>query len=146
VNDLLLEPQPVLAGLEIPVVLADAHEMMHRSLLRVLQLAPGIRVVGEAFDLAGTLEQIRRRRPRVVVLDMRLPGGSPLANLRAHAGAGSTRIVATTMTSTPSLAREALRVGAHAVVLKDDADSELPLAIAAAARGATFVSCRLRTG
>ncbi len=139
-------PQPALLAAEIPVVLADDHEMMHRSLLRVLQLSPGIRVVGEAFDVAGALDQVRKRRPRVVVLDMRLPGGSALDCIRASARGGRTRVVATTMTSTPSVAKEALRAGATAVVLKDEADSELPAAVEAAARGKTFVSSRLRSG
>ena len=137
---------PASVGTEIPVVLADDHEMMHRSLLRVLETSPGIRVVGEAFDIAGTLEQIRSHRPRVVVLDMRLPGGSALDCIRANRRGVRTSIVATTMSRTPSVAKEALRAGATAVVLKDDADSELPAAVEAAARGTTYVSSRLRTG
>lgn len=131
-------------GIPIPVVVADDHAAMRRSLLHVLESAPGIHVVGEAFDLAGAGEEIRRHRPRVLVLDLRLPGGSPIEAIRTRVWGAGTRIVATTMINTPSFATEAMRAGADAIVLKDNADAELLEAIHVAARGGRFVSPRLR--
>lgn len=135
---------PKIAESEIHVVLVEGHDGMRRGLRRVLELAPGIRVVAEALDLAGAGAQVRRYHPHVLVLDLRLPDGSSFDFLRATPRRARLGVVATTMDSNVALATEALRAGAEAVVLKDNADLELAPAIEAVARGERFISPRLR--
>src|SRR5581483_6355995 len=117
---------------------------MRRSLARVLGLCPEIRVVGEAADVLRAGAEIRRRRPHAVIVDLRLPGGPVLDCIRSGAWAPGTAVIATTMSCAPSIAEDALRCGATAVVLKDDADPELVRAVIAAVAGERFVSSRLR--
>ncbi len=138
----LAEPEAVHV---VRVALAEEHPSMRRSLRRVLEAAPGIQVVAEACDLAELDDAMRRLAPDVVVLDLRLHGGSVVEFIRAAtAPPRATRIVGTTLSRNSIVAAEALRVGVEAIVLKDLADDELAQAVEAAALGERYVSSRLR--
>lgn len=66
----------------LSVLLADDSGVVRERLAALLQEMPGVSVVGETEDVAGTLEGIRRLCPAVVVLDISMPGGSGLDVLR----------------------------------------------------------------
>jgi DNA-binding NarL/FixJ family response regulator len=118
---------------QLRVLLAEENSSMRRSLRRLLDGIDGVGVVSESSDLAGIREELRLRKPDVVVVDLRLAGGDVLQFIRDQAGAARhVRIVATTMSSNSVLAARALRAGADAVVLKDRADEQLPAAVEAA--------------
>jgi two-component system response regulator NreC len=134
-----------LVGQEIRVVIAEEHDTMRRSLRRLLDDEQGIDVVAEAADLAGATDQVRRRRPRVLVLDLRLPDGSTIeAILRLREQSPRTAVVVVTMQHSRVMATRALDAGALGFVLKDTADEELVEAVRRAARGEPFASPRLQ--
>jgi protein kinase-like protein/response regulator receiver domain-containing protein len=56
------------------IVLADDHPLIRGGLRRVLDLEEDVRVVGEAGDVEGALALTREHQPRVVVLDLNMPG------------------------------------------------------------------------
>ena len=56
----------------IRVVLADDASLVREGLARLLE-SEGIMVVGQAEDAPGALAAVRRERPDVVVLDIRMP-------------------------------------------------------------------------
>jgi CheY-like chemotaxis protein len=62
------------ASEQIGIVLADDHPLIRGGLRRVLNLEGGFSVVGEAGDVEGALALTRAHRPRVVVLDLNMPG------------------------------------------------------------------------
>src|SRR5918995_6834986 len=66
------------AGLsdEITCLIADDHEVVREGLRLSLSRAPQIRVVGEASDGASAIAVAERRRPNVVIMDVRMPGTS----------------------------------------------------------------------
>jgi two-component system response regulator NreC len=87
------------------------------------------------------LRMAKAHRPRVIVLDLNMPGGSSLEaipELREH-----TAVVVLTMQNDPSFARQALQSGALGFVLKEAADDELLTAIRLAADGETYLNPRL---
>jgi DNA-binding NarL/FixJ family response regulator len=59
----------------------DSATVRERLVAMVLDL-PGVGVVGQAEDAPGSLDAIRRTRPDVVILDIRMPGGSGIKVLR----------------------------------------------------------------
>jgi len=128
----------------ITVVLADDHAGVRRSLRLLLDGEAGMKVVAEAGDFEEATEALRLHRPRVAVLDLWISNGTGRATIdEMRARAPSTRIVVVTMDDSPAFARVLLEAGVAGFVLKDLADSDLPRAIRAAARGGEYVSPRI---
>jgi two-component system response regulator NreC len=133
-----------LVSLPIRVVLADDHALMRRSLRLLLDDEQDFDVVAEAGDLAAAERAVERLRPDVLVLDRRMPGGSSIDLIRSlRHRAPQTQIVVLTMEQNPAFARSALAAGAVGFAVKELADTELPLAVRAAARGDEYVSPRV---
>jgi two-component system response regulator NreC len=128
----------------ITIVLADDHRVV-RSGLRVLLNSDGrFTVLGEAGDVAGTVQQVRDCHPRELVHDLNMGGESSLETIpRLRADWPETQIVVLTMQEEPAFARAALRAGALGYVLKDAADDELMNAVLLAASGQTYLNPQL---
>jgi two-component system, NarL family, response regulator NreC len=131
-------------GDEITVVLADDHAVV-RSGLRLLLDQAGLHVVAEAGDAESAVRSVLGHKPRVLVLDLNMPG--ELTSLEAIPRIGDvspeTRVVVLTMQEDPVFAREALQAGAAGYVLKEAADSELVDAVRRVAAGDTYLNPRL---
>ena len=136
------DPRPT-AG-PIRVVLADDHAVVREGVALMLDLAEGIEVVGSAADVEDALRVVAEQRPDVLVLDLRMPGGSTIEALpRFAARSPETAVVILTMHQRPDCARAALRAGAHGYVLKESAGVELVHAIRLAHAGATYLAPQL---
>jgi two-component system response regulator NreC len=142
-----LAPDPVAtekritAGSPIRVVLADDHALMRHGLLLALADDEGVEVVSQADDMASAVHQTYLHKPDVLVLDMRIRGGSAvaaIAELRKHLPA--TKVVVLSMSDSPALAQYALACGAAGFVRKECADDELAAAVRAAAHGERYVN------
>ena len=132
------------SALPVRVVLADDHPLMRNSLRQLLDHEQDVEVIAEADDLESVLRRVREYRPHVLVLDLTLSRGSAseaIGQLRDRAPA--TEIVVLTMEDDPVFVQRAFIAGAVGFVLKDLADSELPQAIRAAARGEEYISPRV---
>jgi two-component system response regulator NreC len=116
-----------------------------RSALRALLEAEAeFSVVAEAGEVEETVRRVLAYKPRVLLLDLSMPGGSTLAAIpRMLEASPDTAIVVLTMEDEPRFAREALRAGALGFVLKEAADSELVDAVHAAIRGERYLSPQL---
>lgn len=133
--------QDVSPPVPIRVVLADDHAMMRHGLRLTLDDAHDVEVVAEADDMASARSHVQLRAPDVLVLDLRIRGGSSvemIGALREHSPA--TKVVVLSMDDSPAFAQHALAAGALGFVLKELADSELADAVRAAARGQRYVS------
>jgi DNA-binding NarL/FixJ family response regulator len=58
----------------VKVLIADDHPLMIAGVRRVLERSEGIEIVGEARSGAEVMRLIERRRPELVLLDLRMPG------------------------------------------------------------------------
>src|ERR1017187_1026257 len=125
----------------IRVVLADDHALMLRSLRLLLEGEKDVDVIADAGDFTSAVHHVHDQNPHVLVLDLRLPGGSSIEMIgKLREEAPDTQIVVLTMKDNPVFAEHALTSGALGFVLKERADDELPQAVRAAARGEEFVS------
>jgi two-component system, NarL family, response regulator NreC len=129
------------AGEAINIVLADDHEVVRAGLRLLLQGEDGLHVVGEAGDVPGALRLVEASRPDILVLDLNMPGPPSLAAIAAVKD--KCAVVILTMQDDPIFAREALRAGARAYVLKEAAGAELVTAVRIAARGGTYLNPQL---
>lgn len=141
---------PARAGARTPrsrpirVVLAEDHAFMRDSLRRLLDGADDVRVVAEARNQGAAVRAVRDGRPHVLVLDLRLPGGSSIDTVLAlRDRAPDTRVIVTTMESSPAYAQRAFAAGATGFVAKDLADDELVEAVRTAARGGRYAGSRV---
>jgi two-component system, NarL family, response regulator NreC len=128
-------------GDDVTVVIADDHAVVRKGLRLLVEAEEGLQVVAEAGTVPDALRMAKAHRPRVIVLDLNMPGGSSLEaipELREH-----TAVVVLTMQNDPSFARQALQSGALGFVLKEAADDELLTAIRLAADGETYLNPRL---
>ncbi|HEX5983821.1 MAG TPA: response regulator transcription factor [Solirubrobacterales bacterium] len=129
---------------ETTIVLADDHNVIRAGLRSMLEGEPGLRVIGEAADAPGVGRLVVDRRPDVLVLDLQMPGAEPRDDIpRLRDEAPGTAIVVLTMRNDPRVARDLLRAGAAAYVLKQAAERQLPAAIRAAAGDGTYIDPEL---
>src|SRR5207244_6122229 len=59
---------------EITCLIVDDHEVVREGLRLSLPRAPHIRVIGEASDGASAIALAARRKPDVVIMEVRMPG------------------------------------------------------------------------
>lgn len=128
------------ADSQINVVLADDQSEVRRKLRLLLAGEDGIAVVGEAGDLLSAMRQVKGHAPHVLLLDLRIPGGSSIELIRRlRADVPETEIVVVTMEDNPVFAQRAIDAGAIGYVLKENADGELSHAVRCAARRQRYV-------
>jgi two-component system, NarL family, response regulator NreC len=128
----------------IRIVIADDHSVVRRGLRALLDGEEGLEVVAEAENIEDARRYVRGHHPRVLVLDLNMPGGSSLKAIpEMRAESPDTEIVVLTMQDEPAYAREALGAGVLGYVLKEAADAELVQAVRAAAAGQSYLNPRL---
>jgi two-component system, NarL family, response regulator NreC len=128
----------------IRIVLADDHQVVRRGLELLLNGEDGLQVVAEAGDVDAARRYVRGHHPTVLVVDLNMPGGSVLEAIpQLRRESPDTQIVVLTMQEDPAFAREALRAGALAYVLKEAAESELVEAVRRAAAGEIYLNPQL---
>jgi len=137
-------PAPTGVQAPITIVISDGHEMVRTGLCLLLAREPDLTVVADVPDAAGAAHALAEHEPRVLVLDLGLPGPASLAAVpelrESHPG---TAIVVVALSSDPELAREALGLGASAFVVKSAPAAELIGAIRLAAAGRTYLGPEL---
>jgi DNA-binding NarL/FixJ family response regulator len=133
--------EQALAALPIRVVLADDHVVVRRGLAVLLDTLPGIRVVGEADNGRDVLEEVGRRQPDVVVMDLRMPVVDGVEATRAIVRHfPSTAVLVLTMFHEDALVTEAIRAGARGYLLKTADQFEIERALHAVAAGQVILS------
>jgi len=124
-------------GSPITIVIADDHQVVRAALRLLLEAEEGFEVLAEAGDVPTTEHTLNAYRPRVLILDLTMPGESSLRAIpRMRETSPDTQIVVLTMHNDPVFAREALRAGATGYVLKEAADTELVQAVRLVAEAA----------
>lgn len=124
----------------ITVVLVDDQNLIRQGVRSLLALAGDIAVVGEASDGDEGVSVIRRERPDVVLLDLRMPkkdGVEVLRTLRAD-GTLPPTIILTTFDDDVALL-DAVKAGAKGYLLKDVSLEQLTQAIRDVAGGGSII-------
>lgn len=122
------------------VVVADDQATVREGLVALLEILPGIEVVAEATDGHGAVAAVRRHRPEVALLDLRMPGMDGIAaTAQLSEECPDTAVVILTGYADDASILDALAAGARGYLTKNANRAEIAAAIAAAASGlATF--------
>jgi len=118
----------------VTVVVADDQPLM-RSALATILAAGGIEVVGQAGSGDEAVAVVRRTRPDVVLMDVRMPGRDGLSATAELARSGTARVVVLTTFDHDEYLYGALRAGAAGFLLKNSTPEELVRAVQRVAAG-----------
>jgi DNA-binding NarL/FixJ family response regulator len=120
----------------VTVVVADDQSAVREGLVLLLGTLPGIEVAGEAADGEAAVALVAELRPRVVLMDLNMPGCDGVtATRRICAEHPTTRVVVLTTYADDDSIIGALQAGALGYLTKDATRAEIGRALEAAAAG-----------
>jgi DNA-binding NarL/FixJ family response regulator len=125
----------------IRVLIADDEPMIRAGVRAVLATDPEIEIVAEAADGHDAVELVRRHRPAVAILDIRMPrvnGLDAAAEIRSTVPA--TSVIILTTFGEDDYILQALGGGATGFLIKSGEPEELIAGVRAVAEGAAYLS------
>ena len=128
------------------VLLADDQALVRAGFRALLDAQRDIRVVGEAADGAEAVALVRRRRPDIVLMDIRMPrmdGLEATRQITTDPALSGTRVVVLTTIELDEYVFGALRAGASGFLLKDIDPPDLLTAVRVVAGGEALLAPRL---
>jgi len=129
----------------ISVVLADDQALIRTAVGELVSHEPGFAVVGEASNGREAIEVVRRLKPDIVLMDVRMPvmdGIQATAAICAEPELSATRIVMLTTFEEDEYVLQALRAGASGFVGKGTEAADLMTAIRVVHDGDALLSPR----
>jgi DNA-binding NarL/FixJ family response regulator len=128
----------------IRLVIVDDHEVVRIGLSAVLNLTPGMKVVGQTSRMKDARKLCLRLQPDLALLDIRLPDGSGVDAARdILACSPHTRVLFLTSFADDHTVTEAILSGAQGYILKDISSDALVRAIKTVASGRALIDPRL---
>jgi DNA-binding NarL/FixJ family response regulator len=124
-------------------VLVDDEPLVRQGLRMVLELEPDLEVVAEGADGAEAVQLVRRHRPDLVLLDVRMPGVDGIEATRricADPQLADTRVVVLTTFADDGLLVGAVRAGASGYLLKSMEPDAIRASVRAVAEGRTTLA------
>lgn len=126
---------------KITIVLADDHQVVRQGLRALLEAESDFKVVGEAGDGIQAIRRVELLSPRILVLDLMMPGLNGLDVVRQVKKISvHTQVVILSMYANEAYVLEALSNGASAYVLKDSSSADLVHAVRETAAGRRYLS------
>ena len=128
-------------------IVVDDHELVADALVRAFEFEPDLEMVGVATSAGGGVELVRRMRPDVVVMDVRLPDGSGIdATAAIKAEFPDIEVVMLTGFADGAVLARALEAGCSGFVAKEGRFTELIVTVRAVTSGQVHVPPHLLDG
>jgi DNA-binding NarL/FixJ family response regulator len=122
----------------IRILIADDQALVRAGFKMILDAEDDLNVIGEAEDGAKAVEQVKRLKPDVVLMDIRMPeldGIEATRRIVDAAGEEGPRVLMLTTFDLNEYVYEALRAGASGFLLKDVPPEQLAAGIRVVAAG-----------
>jgi len=124
---------------QLRILIADDHDLVRRGLKALLSSKPGWVVCAEAATGREAIAKAEKHQPNLVVTDIAMPELNGLEAIRRISKIlPKTEFVVLSVHYSEQLVKEVIEAGAHAYVLKSDADQDLVLAVEALANHRLF--------
>jgi len=140
------EPNQAIGPLNAPIkpiaiLSVEDHPVFREGLSAILGSQPGMHLVAQATNAVEAIEEFRRLRPDITLMDLRLPDSNGTDTLIAIRGEfPKARIIMLTTSDSDGEIQRALKAGASAYVLKSMPKNELLEAIRSVHAGKKTVS------
>jgi DNA-binding NarL/FixJ family response regulator len=128
----------------VRVLIADDHRLIVEGTKQALERAGGFEVVGEAVNGVQVLPLVRRLKPELVLLDLRMPqmdGLTCLSKIRKEFP--EVKVAMLSVSQDPDLIQTALKRGASAYIVKSIDPADLAAALRQAIDGNVFTTAGL---
>jgi DNA-binding NarL/FixJ family response regulator len=128
----------------VRVLIADDHRLIVEGTKHALERAGGFEVVGEAVNGVQVLPLVRRLKPELVLLDLRMPqmdGLTCLSKIRKEFP--EVKVAMLSVSQEPELIQTALKRGASAYIVKSIDPADLAAALRHAIDGNVFTTAGL---
>jgi DNA-binding NarL/FixJ family response regulator len=123
------------------VLLVDDQELVRTGFRLILDLEPGLDVVGEAANGEEAVRLVAELHPDVVLMDVRMPVLDGIRATERIAAAGSTsRVLILTTFDLDEYVYDALRAGASGFLLKDAPREQLVAGVRIVAAGESLLA------
>jgi two-component system NarL family response regulator len=123
-------------GIPIRVLVVDDHPLVRQGVVAVVAAESDMAVVGEAGDGRQAVEQFRKLRPDVALIDLGLPLLDGIGAMEAiRSEFPGSRFIALTVYQGDEDIHRALKAGAQAYLLKNAPSSQLVAAVRAVHAG-----------
>jgi DNA-binding NarL/FixJ family response regulator len=120
------------------LLVCDDQDLVRAGYVTILSSQPDFEVVGQAADGVAAVEEARRLRPDVVIMDIRMPlldGIEATRQLVGPDAPGGLRVLVVTTFNLDRYVFEALRAGASGFLLKDTPAESMIEGVRAVAAG-----------
>jgi DNA-binding NarL/FixJ family response regulator len=125
----------------LKILMVDNHALVRAGIRALLEQIPDVTVVAEAGDGREAVRLAELHHPQVVLMDITMPEMNGLeATRRIVKELPDTRVIILSVHTNEEYVLQALRTGAAGYLLKDAGRAELEMAVAAVARGETYLS------
>lgn len=125
----------------VSIALCDDHQIVRKGIRQILEEKPEFIVIAEVSSGEELLQKMRQEKPKVVVLDIGLPGRSGIEVLKQlHLLYPTVKVLVLSMYPEDQYAIRAIKAGASGYLHKDSPPEVLYEAIHTIAKGNRYVS------
>jgi two-component system invasion response regulator UvrY len=127
---------------KITIIIVDDHTLVRESWRMVLNSDRRLNVIAECGSAESAIDEIRRRKPDVVLLDINLPGMNGIdAVQEIKKVSPPSKIVGVSLHALPAYTRKMMMQGASGYVTKNSSKEEMIEAILKVSKGEKYI-CR----
>ena len=124
----------------ITILIADDHKLVRDSLSYILKTDTRFEIIAECQNGEEAVEEARRLRPHVVMMDINLPGISGIEATRLiRKYSPITKILAVSLHTQPTYVRKIMQSGASGYVSKNSNRQEMSKAIEEILKGNKYI-------
>jgi len=129
---------------EVKILIVDDHPLLRHGVRDFVAQNSKFKIIGEASDGEEALQHLAALKPHIVILDIDMPRMNGLETLRAIRELPfPVKVIILTMYKEEDMFNAAMDLGARAYVLKENAATDVVVALEKVERGETFMSAMM---
>lgn len=125
---------------KITILIVDDHTLVRETWSEILNSDPRFTVVAQAGNAEQAIEFAKQLRPRIIVMDVNLPGMNGIdATNEVLISSPESKVLGVSMHTQPAYARKMMQNGAHGYVTKNSSRQEMFEALLEINKGNKYV-------